>query len=291
MENKKKALGKGLEQLFANNVINFETVEHNIVKEAKESDIREISLDDIRSNPYQPRKVFDQNALNELAISIKEYGVVQPVIVKKSVKGYELIAGERRCKASKIAGLTKVPAIVKEFTDQEMMEIALLENVQREDLNPIEVAESVNSIIKMRGFTQEEFAVKFGKSRSYVTNLLGLLRLPLIVKQMVQDKKLSMSHARILSKLDDDNKIIELAEKVIRMNMSVHDLENLLNSKQVTSVSKVYDVKNYAVYERLVSDHLAEKVKINKNKIEIKFTDEKDLIRLLNLMNVKVDED
>ncbi len=291
MENKKKALGKGLEQLFANNVINFETVEHNIVKEAKESDISEISLDDIRSNPYQPRKTFDESALNELATSIKEYGVVQPVIVKKSVKGYELIAGERRCKASRLAGLTKVPAIIKDFTDQEMMEIALLENVQREDLNPIEVAESVSSIIKMRGFTQEEFSVKFGKSRSYVTNLLGLLKLPAMVKKMVEEKKLSMSHARLLSKLDDENKIIILAERIVKENLSVHDVEKMLSLKIKTDVIKSNDTKNYNFYERMISDHFNEKVKISKNKIEIKFLDEKDLIRLLNIMNVKVDED
>ena len=136
METKKKALGKGLEQLFTNNVIDFDNFEKEIVTENK-NDVTMIKLDDIRSNPYQPRKTFNEESLKELAVSIKEYGVVQPVIVKKSIKGYELIAGERRCKASRLAGLTEIPAIIKEFTDQEMMEIALIENIQREDLNPM----------------------------------------------------------------------------------------------------------------------------------------------------------
>ena len=127
METKKKALGKGLEQLFNNSAIDFDNFENSIV-ETNQKDVTEINLDEIRSNPYQPRKTFNEDSLNELANSIKEYGIVQPVIVKKSIKGYELIAGERRCKAAKIAGLTKVPAIIKDFTDEEMMEIALLES-------------------------------------------------------------------------------------------------------------------------------------------------------------------
>ncbi len=291
METKKKALGKGLEQLFANNALDFNSVETNIVETAKDSDIFEINLDEIRSNPYQPRKVFDETALNELSESIKEFGVVQPVIVKKSVKGYELIAGERRCKASRLAGKETIPAIVKDFTDQEMMEIALLENVQREDLNPIEVAESINQIIKIKNMTQEDFAKKFGKSRSYVTNLLGILRLPDIVKKMVENKKLSMSHARLLSKLEDENKIIELAERILKYNISVHDLENLLSSADNVKPKQEAFTENFRVYERIVSDYFAEKVKISKNKIEIKFNDKNDLMRILNLMNVKVEED
>ena len=157
METKKKALGKGLEQLFSNSVIDFDDFEKDIVEE-NEGNVVEINIDDIRSNPYQPRKTFDTESLNELAKSIAEYGVVQPVIVKKSIKGYELVAGERRTKAAKIAGLKKIPAIIKDFDDQEMMEIALIENIQREDLNPIDEATSISNIIKLRGYTQEEFA-------------------------------------------------------------------------------------------------------------------------------------
>jgi ParB family chromosome partitioning protein len=142
MENKRKALGKGLEQLFSNEVIDFDNFEKKIVNETKDSDIVEIPLTEIRSNPYQPRKEFDEQSLREFAESIKEHGVIQPIIVKKSIKGYEIIAGERRTRASKMAGKETIPAIIREFTDQEMMEIALIENIQREDLNPIEEAEA-----------------------------------------------------------------------------------------------------------------------------------------------------
>ena len=166
METKRKALGKGLEQLFSNKVIDFDDFEKKIVNETKESDIVEIPLTEIRSNPYQPRKNFDEKALLEFADSIKEHGVIQPIIVKKSIKGYELIAGERRTRASKIAGKETIPAIIRDLTDQEMMEIALIENIQRENLNPIEEAEAFSKIIETSKITQEEAAKKFGKSRS-----------------------------------------------------------------------------------------------------------------------------
>ena len=234
METKKKALGKGLEQLFSNSVIDFDDFEKDIVEE-NEGNVVEINIDDIRSNPYQPRKTFDTESLNELAKSISEYGVVQPVIVKKSIKGYELVAGERRTKAAKIAGLKKIPAIIKDFDDQEMMEIALIENIQREDLNPIDEATSISNIIKLRGYTQEEFATKFGKSRTYVTNILGLLKLPDEVKKLVEKRNLSMSHARVLSKIEDSDLVVELAKKVITDNLSVHDLEKMSQEeRQVT---------------------------------------------------------
>ena len=166
METKRKALGKGLEQLFSNERIDFDNFEKGLVEEAKPNEIVEISLDEIRSNPYQPRKIFDEEALNELAESIKEHGIVQPIIVKKSIKGYELVAGERRTKASRIAGLKTIPAIIKNFNDQEMMEIALIENIQRENLNPIEEAMAYDNILKSSNMTQDELAKKFGKSRS-----------------------------------------------------------------------------------------------------------------------------
>ncbi|NLD20686.1 MAG: ParB/RepB/Spo0J family partition protein, partial [Clostridiales bacterium] len=134
--NKKRALGKGLEQLFSNERLDLDQLERKIVEETKESDIVEISIDEIRSNPYQPRKSFDEETLNELASSIKEHGVIQPIIVKKSIRGYEIVAGERRAKASRIAGMKTIPAIIKNFDDKEMMEIALVENIQRENLNP-----------------------------------------------------------------------------------------------------------------------------------------------------------
>ncbi len=292
METKKKALGKGLEQLFSNTVIDFDNFEKDIVEE-NEKNVTEINIDDIRSNPYQPRKTFDIESLNELAKSIKEYGVVQPIIVKKSIKGYELVAGERRTKAAKIAGLKKIPAIIKDFDDQEMMEIALVENIQREDLNPIDEATSISNIIKLRGYTQEEFANKFGKSRTYVTNILGLLKLPDEVKKLVEKKNLSMSHARVISKIDDENKAILLAKKVITDNLSVHDLEKLSQEeKQVTKVKSKsnYDTK-YRMFENIIMDALNTKVRVHKNKIEVYFDGVNELEDILAKMHIDIEDE
>ena len=293
METKKKALGKGLEQLFSNTVIDFDNFEKDIVEES-EKDVTEINIDDIRSNPYQPRKTFDIESLNELAKSIKEYGVVQPIIVKKSIKGYELVAGERRTKAAKIAGLKKIPAIIKDFDDQEMMEIALVENIQREDLNPIDEATSISNIIKLRGYTQEEFANKFGKSRSYVTNILGLLKLPDEVRKLVEKRSLSMSHARVLSKMEDEEKIVELAKRVITDSLSVHDLEKL-SQEEKSDVKKNksksnYDTK-YRMFENIIMDALNTKVRVHKNKIEVYFDGVGELEDILAKMHIDIEDE
>jgi len=293
METKKKALGKGLEQLFTNNVIDFQNFEKEIVSENKK-DVTMIKLDEIRSNPYQPRKTFNDDSLRELAASIKEYGVVQPVIVKKSIKGYELIAGERRCKASRLAGLTEIPAIIKDFTDQEMMEIALIENIQREDLNAIDEAKSVLNIIKLRGWTQEEFAVKFGKSRSYITNLLGLLKLPDSIQKMLINKELSTSHARVLSKLEDQQQIEELATRIVNEKLNVRDIEQLVNNKDIVKRKPIIiQEKNpkFHMYENVISDKIGNKVKINKNKIEITFDSVKDLERIMEIFNISIGDE
>ena len=293
METKKKALGKGLEQLFSNTVIDFDNFEKDIVEE-NENNVTEINIDDIRSNPYQPRKTFDIESLNELAKSIKEYGVVQPIIVKKSIKGYELVAGERRTKAAKIAGLKKIPAIIKDFDDQEMMEIALIENIQREDLNPIDEATSISNIIKLRGYTQEEFANKFGKSRSYVTNILGLLKLPDEVRKLVEKRNLSMSHARVLSKMEDEEKIVELAKKVITDNLSVHDLEKLSQEEKMDikkdKVKSNHDTK-YRMYENIIMDALNTKVRVHKNKIELYFDGVGELEDILAKMHIDIEDE
>lgn len=294
METKKKALGKGLEQLFSNNVIDFENFEDTVVEENKK-DVTEINIDEIRSNPYQPRRTFDIETLNELAKSIEEYGVVQPVIVKKSIKGYELIAGERRTKAAKIVGLKVIPAIIKDFDDQQMMEIALIENIQREDLNPIDEAVSISNIIKLRGYTQDEFANKFGKSRTYVTNILGLLKLPEDVKKMVEKRTLSMSHARVLSKIDDEEKVVRLAKQVITDELSVRELEKITqdDKKEIEVVKNKksgYDHK-YRMYENIIMDTLDTKVRVSKKKIEIYFDGVNELEEILSKMNVKVEEE
>ncbi len=296
METKRKALGKGLEQLFSNEVINFENFEKNTIAEAEQkSTVGEIKVSDIRSNPYQPRKTFNEETLNELAASIKEHGVIEPIIVKKAIKGYELVAGERRLKAAKIAGLETIPAVVRDFNDQEMMEIALLENIQREDLNPIDEATAYQKIIELGGFTQEEFAEKFGKSRSHVTNMLGLLSLPPLVKIYVQEGHLSMGHARALSKLTDEEKINELANKVIKENLSVRALEQLLNDEQLPKKQeqeKQKEPKNIrnSIYERMMREKVGTKVRINTKKIEIPYDSPKDLERILEILGIRIEE-
>ena len=287
METKKKALGKGLQDLFSNASFNFDDFEKDIVEEEKNNSV-EISLDEIRSNPYQPRKTFNDESLNELAASIKEYGIIEPIIVKKSVQGYEIVAGERRTKAAKIAGLTIIPAIVKDFSDQDMMEIALLENIQREDLNPIDEASSIDRIIKVRGFTQDEFAKRFGKSRSYITNLLGLLRLPLVVQEKVKDGKLSMSHARNLSKLDDEELIITLANRIEKEGLSVREIEKLISGKTpLTKEVKPLDPM-LKIYEEAISDATGSKVRINSKKIEISYDSMTDLNRIMEILNINI---
>lgn len=294
METKKKALGKGLEQLFSNTVIDFDNYEKEVISESK-NDITEINIDEIRSNPYQPRKTFAADSLNELAESIKQFGIVEPIIVKKAIKGYELVAGERRTKAAKIAGLKKIPAVIKEFNDQEMMEIALIENIQREDLNPMDVASSISNIIKLKGYTQEEFATKFGKSRTYITNMLGLLKLPDDVKKMVEKNVLSMSHARVLSKLDDEDEIVDLAKKTVNDALSVHDLERLTQeqkvvAKKIVSKNSSFNPK-YRLYENAIINSLSVKAKVSKNKIEIFFSDEEELNKIMEKMNCNIGEE
>ena len=293
METKRKALGKGLEQLFSNERIDFDNFEKTIVNETKESDIVEIPLTEIRSNPYQPRKEFDEESLREFAESIKEHGVIQPIIVKKSIKGYELIAGERRTRASKIAGKETIPAIIREFNDQEMMEIALIENIQREDLNPIEEAEAFEKIIKSTNITQEEAAKKFGKSRSYITNILGLLSLPEKSKKLVIEQKITMGHARALSKLEDPDQINKLANMIIEDGLSVRELEKILSNPEIGKKVKTKKVTTYnprfTIYESIMRERVGTKVKINNKKIEIPYDSENDLDRILEILGISIE--
>ena len=292
MEHKRQALGRGLEQLFSTEVLDFDAFEDKIMESANDSDIQEIPVADIRPNPYQPRISFDQAALDELAASIKNYGVFQPIIVKRSIKGYDLVAGERRLRASKLAGLETIPAIVKDFDDEKMREIALLENIQRENLTSIELAWAYKGIIDSLHIKQEDLALKIGKSRSHVTNTLGLLRLPDDVQDMVRENKISMGHARVLSKLDDDNKVEELANKVVKNNISVRDLENISSKQEYEKrvpVAKPSRNNEYQYVEDELRDILGTKVKIENKKIEIFFDSKVDLTRILDILNVKVD--
>lgn len=291
MEQKKKALGRGLEQLFSSEVLDFDQFESNIMENASESDIKELSVDDIRPNPYQPRKSFNEEALQELAESIKNYGVFQPIIVKKSIKGYDLIAGERRLRASKLAGRATIPAIIKEFSDDQMREIALLENLQRENLSPIELAWAYKGIIDSLHIRQEDLADKIGKSRSHVTNTLGLLRLPEEIQNQILDNKISMGHAKILSKIDDDYKVKEFADKIVNNNISVRELEEITKEEELKKkvpIVRKNKVSDYDYIETELRDILDTKVIVKDKKIEIYFENGNDLDRLLEIMNLKI---
>jgi len=289
---KRRALGRGLEELFNNEVLDYSKVEEKIIEETPKEEIEMIKLDELRSNPYQPRKVFDEKALEELSSSIKEHGVFQPIIVKKSIKGYEIIAGERRVKASLMAGLTEIPAIVRTFNDTQMMEIALLENLQRENLNALEEANAYKKLIETLSLTQDELAKRLGKSRSHITNMLGLLNLPNNIQEDISNKKLTMGHARVLSKLENKEQQEELAEKVINEGLSVRALEEITTSeKEFTrkNPKKLPQKENneYKYVQEELCEKLGTKVIVKKNKIEISFVNGNDLNRLLEIMNIE----
>jgi len=292
METKKRALGRGLEQLFNSDNLDLNSIEQQIYETSTNEEIVEINLDELRANPYQPRITFNDDALNELAESIKEHGVFQPIIVKKSIKGYEIIAGERRVRASKLAGKETIPAIIRDFTDEQMMEIALLENLQRENLNSIEEALAYKSMLEKLSLTQEELSKKVGKSRSHITNILGLLRLPNEVQDMIVKDELSMGHARVLSKLENDDKIVEMAYQVVENKLPVRELEKITSNDTFEKKVKIErrpkeSNNNYAYAEDLLRDKLDAKVKIKDNKIEINFINVADLNRILEILNVK----
>lgn len=292
METKKRALGIGLEQLFNNENLDLQSFEQHVYETTNKEEIIEVAIKDLRPNPYQPRKVFNEEALTDLASSIKEHGVFQPIIIKKSIKGYEIIAGERRVRASKLAGLDKIPAIVRNLNDEQMMEIALLENLQRENLSAIEEAKAYKSMLDNLHLTQEQLSLKVGKSRSHVTNILGLLRLPSEVQDMVVNKKISMGHARVLSKLENDDKIISMAHEIVDKKLPVRNVEDLSSNseKKVKNIRHRQVEKNeYAHVEEMLKEKLDTKVKIKDNKIEISFTNVADLNRILEMINMGVE--
>lgn len=289
---KRRALGRGLEELFYNEPINYEKVEEKIINETPKEEIVNVKLEDLRSNPYQPRKIFDEEALEELASSIKEHGVFQPIIVKKSIKGYEIIAGERRVKASQMAGKTEIPAIVRDFDDTEMMEIALLENLQRENLSAIEESMAYKKLQDTLGLTQEQLATRLGKSRSHITNMLGLLNLPESIQKEVGEKKITMGHARVLSKLENEDQQKELASKIIDDGLSVRELEVLTQEpdkyERTHKVNKAYKGSNeYKYLQEDLCEKLGTKVKIKNNKLEISFVNSNDLNRILEILHIE----
>ena len=289
---KRRALGRGLEELFNSEVLDYSSVEEKIVSETPKEEIVNVKLEDLRSNPYQPRKIFDEEALEELASSIKEHGVFQPIIVKKSIKGYEIIAGERRVKASQMAGKTDIPAIIRDFDDTQMMEIALLENLQRENLSAIEESMAYKKLQDTLGLTQEQLAARLGKSRSHITNMLGLLNLPESIQKEVGEKKISMGHARVLSKLENEEQQKELASKVIDDGLSVRELEVLTQEQdkyeRTHKVNKAYKGSNeYKYLQEDLCEKLGTKVKIKNNKLEISFVNSNDLNRILEILHIE----
>ena len=288
---KRRALGMGLEELFNNEQLDLNKFEEKIVNSTAKEEIVELKLSELRPNPYQPRKKFDEDKLKELSESIKEHGVFQPIIVKKSIKGYEIIAGERRFRASKLAGKETIPAIIRDFSDEMMMEIALLENLQRENLNAIEEAVAYKKLLDSLKITQEELSKKLGKSRSYITNMLGLLELPSSVKQMIQEDKISMSHARALSKIKNPEDIESLANKIINEGLNVRDIENITKNDSIEKKHKISTTRQTSEYkelESIMSDKLGTKVKIKNKKLEITFTNDNDLNRILEIINIKL---
>ena len=282
---KRRALGRGLEELFNIEDINYNKLEEKIMETADAKEVKDIPIMELRVNPYQPRKTFNEESLQELAESIKEHGVIQPIIVKKSIKGYEIVAGERRYRASKMAGMSTIPCIIRDFTDEQMMEIAVLENLQREDLNSIEEAQGLETLMKNLNLTQEQVAKRVGKSRSYITNMLGLLTLPNEVKTLVKQGKITSSHARTLSKIEDPEQIKELANKIVNENLNVRQIEEFTKETPKKVKQHVEKNREYQELEQELTDYLGTRVKIKNKRIEIDYENNNDLNRILEIIN------
>ncbi|MGE6676851.1 ParB/RepB/Spo0J family partition protein [Bacillus pumilus] len=278
-----KGLGKGINALFNTVDSNEETVE-------------EIKIKDLRPNPYQPRKTFDEDALSDLKESIQQHGVLQPIIVRKSIKGYDIVAGERRFRAAQQAGLTTIPAIVREFSETLMREIALLENLQREDLSPLEEAEAYASLLDHLSVTQEELAKRLGKSRPHIANHLRLLTLPDEVQKLIADGKLSMGHGRTLLSLKNKNKLAPLVKKIVDEGLNVRQVEKIvqqLNENVPRETKKKEAPKDRVLKEResFLQNYFGTSVSIKKQKkkgkIEIEFLSNEDLERILELLSAR----
>ncbi len=284
-ENKER-LGTGLAAIFGDDVISVIDEIQNSARADEYGRRASLKLTDIRSNPYQPRKVFDQEKLEELAQSIRETGVFTPILVREATGGYELIAGERRVKASVLAGKEEIPAIIMDFNDTQMMEISLLENIQREDLNVLEEASGYKKLIKALGYTQEQLANRIGKSREHVSNTLRLLKLPKDVQKLVEENKLSMGHVKCLLTLDDKT-ISEIAHKAVSEGLSVRQVEALASDKKASKPVKTKAEDPYLVdLQNSLQRKFGSKVKITKNSINIFYQDKDELNRLLELLDI-----
>lgn len=267
------------------------------ITKTKDEQIKQIDISDIKPNPYQPRKTFDENHLNDLADSIKQYGILQPIVLRKTVQGYYIVVGERRFRASKIAGLKYVSAIIKDLTDEDMMELAVIENLQREDLNAIEEAESYQRLMTDLKITQQEVAKRLSKSRPYIANMLRLLHLPKKIADMVKDGRLTSAHGRTLLAIKDEQQMLRLAKRVVKEKWSVRYLENHVNElKNVSSKSETDKVditkpKFIKQQERQLREQYGAKVDISikksVGKISFEFESHDDFVRIIEQLNRK----
>ena len=293
---KKKGLGRGLESLFA--FYDNEQVEEIATKKTpiiESKSVDELNINDITPNPNQPRKHFDQDALQELADSIKVHGVIQPLVVNKLENGkYMIIAGERRWRASKLAGLDKIPVVIKNYSDKQVKEISIIENLQREDLNPIEAARAIKQLMEEYSLTQEVVAERIGKSRSNIANTLRLLSLYPDVVKMVEDGRLSSGHAKTLVTITDITTQIKLARQACDGKMSVRDLEkavrNYLNPnkpKATKVIEQSIELKELiSEMQRVFSTKVSAIGNDNKGRIYIEYYSRDDLDRISDLMEL-----
>ncbi|MGN1387407.1 MAG: ParB/RepB/Spo0J family partition protein [Bacillus sp. (in: firmicutes)] len=277
-----KGLGKGINALFTN------------LETTKEDTVQEISVKDIRPNPYQPRKIFTVEGIEELKQSIIQHGILQPIIVKKSIKGYEIVVGERRFRAAKEAGLEKVPVVIRDFSSSEMMELAVLENLQREDLTPIEEAAAYQTLLDRLDVTQEELAKRLGKSRPHITNHIRLLSLPRSIQELITQGTISMGHGRALLGLKNKDLLNKLVEKIVKEEMNVRQLEQYiqqLNESVPRETKKPALKKDVFIQEQesILRERFGTTVTISqkkkKGKIEIEFFSPEDLNRILELLD------
>ncbi|MGM8365461.1 ParB/RepB/Spo0J family partition protein [Virgibacillus sp. W0181] len=274
-----KRLGKGINALFPD------------IEDTDDELIQEIQITECRPNPYQPRKTFHADAIEELKESILEYGIIQPLVVRKSIKGYEIVVGERRYRAAKEAGLETVPVVVKELTDSKMMELALLENLQREDLSPIEEAQAYTNLMTELKITQEELSNRLGKSRSHIANMTRLLSLPEQVIAHINNGELSMGHGRTLLGLKDKNTLNTVVKKIIKENLNVRQVEKLIDDLNEKPKKKPKQVKKDVFLterESILRERLGTGVNIlrgkKKGKIEIEFYTIEDLERIIQVL-------
>ena len=290
MAAKKGGLGRGLDALFAD----------NSVEENSSASAVKLSLNEIEPNKDQPRKTFDEKALSELADSIAQHGVIQPLLVRPMPDGsYQLVAGERRWRAARRAGLSEVPVVIREMSDSEMMELALIENLQREDLNPIEEAEGLQQLIHTYGLTQETAAARVGRSRPAIANALRLLSLPTPILELTRDGKISAGHARALLSLNDEEKMVEIADQILKKEISVREVERLAKAAaKEKNQPENHPLRRDTFYDEVelaLTNSLGRRIKVNLNKkenrgtIEIEFFDQNDLTDLSRLLDPEHD--